>query len=587
MTLKNTTQAPRPMHRRLWRLGWLLVNLGACVRFAGGLLGFLKRALSALAAGQWRHLVAWMVMAVSFVYRTDEKRYRRWLASLPPVAAPDGHVRAVVSCVGVPAHQLLDFLAVLSAHRKPWLELIVVVEPEQRGDVVAQFEAAGLAASVMDSAGNGGRDMLAGLRRAVADGMDFRYVALLAPGCVPGDMPLAAAGKTLIFGDEDEATRHGVHNPTFKPGFSPDLLLYADYLSSCLILTAELARELAMLPEECAKDLHSLALMAHEAADQVQHLGAFTVHRFLPAPDAEMPAELPRYLHRRYGEVASVNQSADGWVCRFGSARPLVSIIIPTRDRIDLLAPCVESIYRTNHGAFEVIVIDNGSEAPETKRWLASAASRWESFRVVAAPEPFNWSRLNNLGMSEAAGEVFLFLNNDTEALHDDWVERLADVALRDDVGAVGGLLLYPDGTIQHAGVVTGFGGCADHIYVGTKPDAGGELFVPPTVPRNVSAVTGACLAVSRRTVEAIGLFDEGYAVIGSDVEFCLRAMRAGLLNVYLPHVRLVHHESQSRNRKDPEADVERLRTLIAAHPPDPYFNPSLSMISLYPSYRI
>lgn len=587
MTPKDTTDRSRPICRRLMRLGWLLANFRACIRFAGGLVRFLKHAVPTLASGQWRHLVAWMVMAVSFVRRADERRYRRWLAQIPPPAAPDGQVRAVLSCAGLPEPQLFDFLVLLWALRKPWLDLLVVVEPEQRGNVAAQFKAVGLEAHIVEGTGNDAHDILSGLRRTIADGGDFRYVALLAPGCVPGDMPLAATGKTLLYGDEDEATRNGRRSPTFKPGFSPDLLLYHDYLSSCLILTAELAAELANLPEGCAQDLHSLALIAHEAAEEVQHVDAFTVHRLLPAQRTEMPAALPEHLRRRYGKDASVRQSPEGWACRFSAARPLVSIIIPTRDRIDLLAPCIESIYRTSHGAFEVIVIDNGSEVPETKRWLASAASRWQTFRVAAAPEPFNWSRLNNLGMREASGDVFLFLNNDTEAMHDDWVDRLADVALRPDVGAVGALLLYPEGTIQHAGVVTGFGGCADHIYVGTNPDAGEHMFIPPTVPRNVSAVTGACLAVARSAVEAIGPFDEGYAVVGSDVEFCIRAMRAGLLNVYLSHVRLVHHESQSRRRKDPEGDVERLRALVAKCPPDPCFNPNLSMISLYPSYPI
>ena len=490
MTPTDATDPPRSILRRLGRLGWLLANVGACVRFGGGIARFLKRALGALAVGQWRHLAAWMVMAVSFVHRADGRRYRRWLAQMPPAATPDGQVCAVLSCVGVAEHRLPEFLALVSAHCRPWLDLVMVVAAGQRSQVLAYFETMGREAGgepcVLDSGGNAAADMLAGLRQVCADGLGFRYVALLAPGCIPGEMPLAASGKTLLYGDDDEITGGVRGCPMFKSAFSPDLLLYADYLSSCLILTEELAQELARLPEGCAEDLHSLALIASEAAEEVQHVGAFTAHRFLPRATASMPAALPDHLRRRYGKDASVSQPSEGLACCFRAGAPFVSIIIPTRDRIDLLAPCVESIYRTNHGTFEVIIIDNGSEAPETMRWLAAAASRWQTCRVVAMPEPFNWSRLNNLGMREASGDVFLFLNNDTEAMHDDWVDRLADVALRADVGAAGGLLLYPDGTIQHAGVVTGFGGCADHIYVGTSPDAGGHMFVAPTVPRNV-----------------------------------------------------------------------------------------------------
>ena len=598
---------PRTIHR-LKRLGWLLANLGACVQFAGGGGSFLKRALRTLAAGQWRHLVAWMVMAVSYVHRADGRRYRRWLARTAPPQPPDGRVNAVLSSVGVPTRQLAAFLALISAQRKPWLDLVVVVEKGQRRQVEAHFQATGEKACIVDSNGNAATDMLYNLRRFIAASKRDvpparggpsstpelkapRYIALLAPGCIPGDMPLTATGSVLLYGDEDAIDGRGERSrPLFKPAFSPDLLLHRDYMSSCLMLTADFARSVAERAMPTVPDLHSLALVLTDVAERVEHLDAFAVHRLLPAPKAGIPEHLGRHLRGRYGEGAAARKTGDGWTCSFGSrdsGSGKVSIIIPTRDRIDLLAPCIEGIHATNQGSFECIIIDNGSTAPETKRWLADAPTRFPPLKVVEAPEPFNWSRLNNQGMRHAEGDVFLFLNNDTEAACEGWADRLADVALRPDVGAVGGLLLYPDGLIQHAGVVTGFGGCADHIYVGTDPDAGEHMFVSPTVPRNVSAVTGACLAVARSTVDAIGGFDEGYRVIGSDVEFCIRAMRAGRRNVYLPDVRLVHHESQSRTRSDPEADVERLRALIAQCPSDPYFNPKLSMVSLYPSYPV
>ena len=650
--LEARADQSRTILRRLRRLGWLLANLDACLQFAGGTGGFLKRAMRTLAAGQWRHLVAWMVMAVSYVGRTDGKRYRRWLAQTAPAQPPDGQVSAVLAFVGVPAGQLAAFLALISAQRKPWLDLVVVVEQEQRQQVESHFEATGQKACIVDSEGNAAKDLLHGLRRSIAASEPgVRYIALLAPGCVPGDMPLAATGSTLLYGDEDEIDERGERSrPLFKPAFSPDLLLHSDYLSSCLVLTTDLARSVAERTLPTILDLHSLALLLTEAAEHVRHVGAFTAHRLLGEPSAwgstrglpskeepsawgstrglpskeepsargstrglpskakpsarasargfppktstkaEAPAHLARHLRDCYGDAAAVRETRDGWTCSFGSrdtGSRKVSIIIPTRDRLDLLVPCIEGIHATNQGSFECIIIDNGSVAPETKRWLAGAPTEFRALQVVEAPEPFNWSRLNNLGMRHAEGNVFLFLNNDTEAACEGWVDRLADVALRPDVGTVGGLLLYPDGLIQHAGVVTGFGGCADHIYVGTHPDAGEHMFVPPTVPRNVSAVTGACLAVARSAVDAIGGFDEGYRVIGSDVEFCIRAMRAGRRNVYLPDVRLLHHESQSRTKRDPAADIERLRALVAQGPSDPYFNPKLSMVSLYPSYPV
>lgn len=569
------------------RLLLLLANLGHCVRFAGGPAPFAARVLRKLAAGDWRHAVAWLTMAVSYARRADATLYRDWLARQPRGADPDGEVLAVVAIAGVPENDLAGLLDLVAASRRPWRDLVVAAAPEQRRMVEARLGSDAGETAIVDADGSVPGALLAAMRtRLAAEPSRYRYVALLPAGAVPGDMPFSARGRTLLYGDEDRIDAAGVRSrPLFKPGFSPDLLCHADYLSSCLAMTAELA--LALPPPGSVEDMHSLALAAAEAAARVARVDAFTAHRYLPPPAARMPADLPDWLRRRYGGEASVGGGGGAWTCRFGSARRKVSIVIPTRDRIDLLGACVESIYGTGAGAFEVIVVDNGSIAPETGRWFDAARERWPSLRVLEAPGPFNWSRLNNLGMREAAGDVFLLLNNDTEALQAGWVERLADVALRHDVGAVGALLLYPDGGIQHAGVVTGFGGCADHIYVGTDPDAGDHMFVPPTVPRNVSAVTGACLAVARSTVEAIGPLDENYRVTGSDVEFCLRALDAGRVNVYLPDVRLIHHESQSRTGRDPEADVERLRALIAKRPPDPYFNPKLSMVSLYPSYPL
>jgi len=260
--------------------------------------------------------------------------------------------------------------------------------------------------------------------------------------------------------------------------------------------------------------------------------------------------------------------------------------VIPTRDRVDLLDPCVDSLYATNAGEdFDVILVDNGSRSAETRAWLERTERDRENFRVLTADFEFNWSRLNNLAIAEAGGDVFVLLNNDTVSRTQGWLGRIAEYAMRKDVGVVGPLLLFPDGTIQHAGVVVGYGGCADHLFNGTSPAVDRLMFVSPLVPRNVSLVTGACLAVSRRVVDAIGAFDEAYRVVGSDGEFCLRAHLAGLRNVYLPEIVLLHHESQSRGRSDPESDTERLRRLVADRMPrDPFYNPNLSLSSLFPS---
>ena len=183
--------------------------------------------------------------------------------------------------------------------------------------------------------------------------------------------------------------------------------------------------------------------------------------------------------------------------------------------------------------------------------------------------------------MAQASGDVFVFLNNDTVPRSREWLARLADVAMRPDVGAVGALLLYEDGRIQHAGMVV-HGGRTEHLYRELIPGTVDQAFVSPFLPRNVVAVTGACMAVSRRSMQAVGRFDEDFAVIGNDVEWCVRAMVRGYLNVYLPDVVLLHLEMQTRRtethrRRDPASEAARLEALLLRHcREDPFCNPNL-----------
>jgi GT2 family glycosyltransferase len=256
---------------------------------------------------------------------------------------------------------------------------------------------------------------------------------------------------------------------------------------------------------------------------------------------------------------------------------------------VDLLETCVNSILEnTDYPSYEIVVVDNGSVKPETKDWFARRTARGD-IRVIDAPVAFNWSHLNNLAAAQVDGDVLVFLNNDTEALDADWLQRLCENAMRPEVGVVGPLLLYPDRTIQHAGVIVGMGGWADHVFKAQEPAHAQMLYVSPVMRRNVLAVTGACMAISRRTFDQLGGFDEAFIVCGSDVEICLRAFHGGLRNVYLPEARLIHHESKTR---DPRAIPENDFVLSArAYSPyrengDPYFNRNLDTMSPTPSFR-
>ena len=269
------------------------------------------------------------------------------------------------------------------------------------------------------------------------------------------------------------------------------------------------------------------------------------------------------------------------------SAQRRVTIVIPTRDRLDLLQPCVESLYRHAAGAeFELIVVDNGSGAADARAFL-DQLSREPDRRVVRRPGPFNFSALCNAGAREARYPFLLFLNNDVQALGPDWLGRMLEYAARPQVGAVGAKLLYPNGRLQHGGVVLGLDGFAGHVQRGVDADDPGYLGALAW-PREVTAVTGACLAVEARKFFEVEGFNEAWLPVEyNDIDLCLRLSERGYLCVMEPRARLMHRESASRganpwldSRYASEHGYFRERWAIRLRD-DPYFHPALSLDAL------
>jgi GT2 family glycosyltransferase len=223
----------------------------------------------------------------------------------------------------------------------------------------------------------------------------------------------------------------------------------------------------------------------------------------------------------------------------------LVSIVIPFRDRPELLRNCLRSLSASTYRRFEVILVDNGSTEPRARRLLDRYAAR-PNVRIVAAPGDFNFARLCNRGAEAAAGEFLLFLNNDTEVLDRSWLEQLLTIAGDPSVGIVGATLLYPDETIQHAGMFRRSDGVWVHPYRGRPADEPGERGELQRA-RCVPAVTAACMLVRRGLFQSLGGFDERFAVMHNDVDLCARVRQRGLQVVVTPHARLYHYESLSR----------------------------------------
>ena len=274
-----------------------------------------------------------------------------------------------------------------------------------------------------------------------------------------------------------------------------------------------------------------------------------------------------------------------------GGDLPSVSIIIPTKDKLDLLEPCIASVEsRTNYprSKLEIVVVDNGSEDSNTQLYLSEAAKRG-AIRLVRDPAPFNYARLNNLGVQQASGEVLVLLNNDTVVDDPCWLRFLVGQAMQKDVGAVGAKLLYPDRTVQFGGTVLGLQGVAGHAHVGLREDDGGYRGVA-NVTREVGAVTGACLAIQRKIFEEVGGFDTTLAVGCNDVLFCADLLARGYRNVCVGTPLFIHFESQSRGLDDTPEKVERAveegRYLRSRQKRffqnDPYYSPNLSYEKAY-----
>jgi O-antigen biosynthesis protein len=425
------------------------------------------------------------------------------------------------------------------------------------------------------------------LAQALAAG-DDGPVALIAAGdrWSPDAVALLRTVATpmgVVYGDEDRITPDGYEAPRLKPDYSPDFLLCTGYVGRPVAVGAALAREvIAAISSDAEAIEEEFTLRACERAQSVLHLAEVLCHRSGagPAASAGVPRHVEDAARRVHAEATVVPAAASGivrvrWPVPQGTT---VSVLIPFRDEPRFLRTCVESVVATGGPQeMELVLIDNGSSDPETATLLERLARR-PHIRVLRDTRPFNWAQLNNAGAGVARGDVLLFLNNDIEADGTGWLTALCGHALRDDVGAVGARLLYPDRRLQHCGLVVGMTGAAGHPLAGLAPEAPGYLHMAMST-RECAAVTGACLATRRTVFDRLGGFDESLGVDLNDVDYCLRAAAAGYRTLYEPAAELIHHESPSRGTAGGIGDivhfVERWRGYITKQ--DPYLNPHLT----------
>ena len=391
----------------------------------------------------------------------------------------------------------------------------------------------------------------------------------------------------------------------FKPDFAPDNLLANNYICHFSVFSRELLEsgELFRSQFDGSQD-HDMILRLTAKAKHIVHVPrilyywrshkgsvASSIDAKTYAIDAAKGAvadHLTKLGYRNF-EIESTRAFATIFRIKYElTSRPLVSIIIPNKDHVDDLSRCVESIINlSTYDNYEIVIVENNSETAEIRTYYEEI-SRHPRVQVVEYKGDFNYSKINNFGVQYAKGEYLLLLNNDTEVITPDWMEELLMYAMRKDVGVVGAKLYYPDKTIQHAGIVIGLGAhrTAGHTHY-RIPEANVGYMGRLCYAQDVTAVTGACMMVSKALYEELGGLDESFTVALNDVDFCLRVREKGLLNIFTPFAELYHYESKSRgsDKKDEralryqqESDRFRVKWADALAKGDPYYNPNFSL---------
>ena len=414
----------------------------------------------------------------------------------------------------------------------------------------------------------------------------------------------------LVYSDEDKIDENGHrYDQYFKPDWNPDLFLVQNYISHLGVYRTLLIREVGgfRVGYEGSQDWDlAMRVVERSAADRIRHIPRILYHwRSVPGSTAMLigaksyavtAAEKVITEHfARVGVAATISPTKGSyWRIHYPlpDPAPRVTLIIPTRNRLNVLQPCVESLLeKTTYPNFELLIIDNDSDDPETLSYLDELSRRPgpngtpPRVRVRRFPGEFNFSAINNFGVAETAAPVVGLLNNDLTIIHGDWLDELVSHALRPEIGCVGAKLYYPDDRIQHAGVILGIGGVAAHAWQTHPRGAAGQAH-RNLLQQNLSAVTAACLVIRREVYQAVGGFDEKLKVAFNDVDFCLKVRAAGYRNLWTPYAELYHHESASRGAEDTLEKRDRFRGEVEyitskwgdALVNDPAYNPNLTL---------
>lgn len=407
----------------------------------------------------------------------------------------------------------------------------------------------------------------------------------------------------LIYSDEDKLSFNGKVRitPHFKPDWSPDNLKSYNYITHLLVAKRSLVKDLGgiRIGYEGSQD-YDFVLRATEIATKIAHIPKILYHWREHRDSTSANTESKSYVTfsaQRAITDALTREQKRGRAFKgpfFGSVRviyglektPLISIIIPTKDNLETLETCIDSILtRSTYPNYEIVITDTGSQNAAVDQYYRSLVND-KRIKILSWDKPFNYSAVNNFSAEHANGDYFIFLNNDIEIQTAEWIESMLEFCQRSDVGAVGAKLFYPDFTVQHGGVILGVGGVAGHSHK-SFPHHSDGYFGRLSVPTNLSAVTAACVMIPKKIFNDVGKFDEGYPLAFNDIDLCLRIRERGYLIVWTPYAELIHYESKTRGYEDTPEKQERFRKEIERFKTkwggllergDPYYNRNLTL---------
>jgi GT2 family glycosyltransferase len=409
----------------------------------------------------------------------------------------------------------------------------------------------------------------------------------------------------VIYSDEDKLDMDGgaLFDPHFKPDFNPDLLTSVNYICHLFVVKRELLEQVGGFRHEFdgAQD-YDFIFRCTEQAQEIHHIPKVLYHwrchqdSTASNPESKLYAfeagarAIMAHYERMGIEAEKVEKGVDYGIYHTTfkiKGEPLVSVVIPNKDHSQDLDLCMRSIIeRATYKNLEFVVIENNSTEQATFDYYKKIQEEFPQVHVVTWEQEFNYSAINNYGAQFAKGEYLLFLNNDTEIIEPHMIEEMLGFCQRSEVGIVGARLLYQDDTIQHAGVVIGFGGIAGHTFIGLH-EAENSYFHRAMCAQDYSAVTAACLMTKASVFADVGGFTEELAVAFNDIDFCMKVRAANYLVVYAPYAKMYHYESKSRGLEDTPEKIARFNREIAIfarrwpeilEKGDPYYNPNLTL---------